>query len=131
MEIPIMVAPTAQAPFFTGTDVSRSIIRHRIKVIRRNVLAPLPNIAGHVVDAKLIRLLRCYVMSLRHRLTKPVETTHDPPGSPASYRLREQVMCTRPTRTIPGHVIDPVATAVNEFIFPAGAATSGVFPFSL
>ena len=39
------------------TDEGRSILRHAREVARGHVLAPLPDIARHIVDAELIRRL--------------------------------------------------------------------------
>src|ERR1044071_4379873 len=131
MEIPIVMATAAQSPFFAGTKVWCSIGRHVIKIIGGNVLAPLPDIARHIVKAQLILRLGGHVVNSRHRFTQPVKATDEAPRSPASDNLREQIMCARPTRTIPRYLVAFVAATVNESVFTSWPTTGGVFPLSL
>jgi len=80
MEIPVVMATTAQSPCCARSQVRRAVFRNRGQIIRADILAPLPNVAGHIVKAELVRLLHRYVMNPRGPAAKQTKAADHRPA---------------------------------------------------
>src|SRR6476646_10057760 len=80
VNVPVVMTSTAEPPLRARTEPRRSVARHSVDVVDADVLTPLPHVAGHVIDAKLIwRLCRDIVRArglLESRAEKPAAESH-------------------------------------------------------
>src|SRR5262245_4489882 len=100
MNGPVVKTAAAQHAFVRGSSVGRPVAWNIRDVGREGVLAPFPDVSGHVVEAKLIGGF------LRHGLSVV--------AMPA---------------VVPRDGLDVVAAAEAEAAGPMRAPTSGIFPF--
>ena len=84
MKVPVVMTTTAQATVFTGAEVRRAIVGNCAQVIGAGILAPLPDIARHVVEAELVRSFGGDVMRPRRRPAKARKAADDMPAASRS-----------------------------------------------
>src|SRR3954453_6384531 len=108
----------AQAPFLSGPKIGRSVVGHEIEVICAKVLAPFPYIAGHIVEAELVRRLACYLVRPCRFAHAEAQPADGPPTKARAQDLRNQPVQPIPARAVPGHGIWVIAAAVDESIRP-------------
>ena len=102
MNRPIVKAATAKNPFVSRTAKAAAILRNALDLGCKDILAPFPDVARHVIYAELIWRL--------------------PPNW-----LR--VITVLPI--VPRHRVDVVTPAEAEAVVPVPTTPSGVLPLSL
>jgi hypothetical protein len=89
VQIPVVMAAAAQSAFRAWTEVWTAVARDGLEIFGAHVLAPLPNIAGHVIQAELIRRLGTHGVRVRSAWQQlPGSVGQAPSGAPAQKATR-------------------------------------------
>src|SRR4051812_20098451 len=130
MKIPVVVAAAAQAALLTGAEIGSAVCGYRVEIIGAHILTPLPDVARHVVQTKLIGRLQRDVVCLSCPTTSR-PAAGQPPAETRPEHPHNRLACRRPPRPVPGNLIGIVASTKREFVAPRRSAARRVLPFRL
>ena len=124
-----MMAAAAEPALVAGTFIRRATGRNPIDVVGADVLTPFPDVARHVIEAKLIWLLQADVVGVRGPFQDrpPLQAPGEPPPDRAAHEIASNV----PARTVPRNSIRVVAAAEGVVDRPVRPAARRVFPLGL
>ena len=110
------MASAAEAPVGARTEPGRSIARNRVDVVDAGVLAPLPDVAAHVIDPELVRRLGGDVMRARAKVEAP--PAEEPPSPSPAEEPHSEAARARPALAVPRDGVSVIAPAEGEPIGP-------------
>src|SRR5262245_16437008 len=118
MQIPVVVAAAAQPALRPRAAIRTTVAGHSFQFIGADVVAPLPHIARHVVQAELIRCLRRNLVGACRPLTE-TNATEQPPAKTVPKQSRGELPRACPARAVPRDLVGIIAPTIDEPLSPA------------
>jgi hypothetical protein len=114
VQVPVVVAASPKPSFRSRTHERASIARYRVEVVSADILAPLPHVARHVEESKLIRRLLSHGMRARAMWKQFAKPVGQAPSDPPAQQVHQSLIPAPPTRSIPRNVICLIASDERE-----------------
>lgn len=128
VEIPAVMAAASEPPFRAGPRVRAPVAREGLEVPGAHVLTPLPNVAGHVIQAELVRRFGPYRVSAGGAWQYFPRAVRQSPSCLPAKKPHQGLIGPSPAWSIPRHRIGVIAPTKGKIVLPMRTPTGREFP---